>query len=92
MNLDRALNSKIHRKIIAFFHENQASVDTPRGIATWIREDRSRVREALEDLVQTGVLNAHRAPSTTGYGYTTDTKLIARIAKLLKRKAKNIPS
>ena len=50
MNIRDALKSQIHRKIIAFFHENQASIDTPRGISTWIREDRATVKKALEDL------------------------------------------
>jgi hypothetical protein len=47
MNTDSAFRSKIHKKIIAFFHENQASIDTPRGVATWIGEDRAKVKLAL---------------------------------------------
>ncbi len=86
MNLNKALRSRIHRKTIAFFHENQASVDSPRGISTWIREDRAKVKKALEDLVEIKVLTAHRATSTTGYSYTNDTRLISKIAKLLKGK------
>ena len=86
MNLTDALSSRIHRKIIAFFNENQASIDTPRGIATWIREERSQVKKALEDLVALKVLNAYRATSTTGYGYTTDKKLIVKIQRLLESK------
>jgi predicted transcriptional regulator len=87
MNLQDAFKSRIHRKIIAFFHENQASLDTPRGVATWVREDRSSVKKALEDLVDLGILIANRATSTTGYSYTRDSKLIARIARSLARSA-----
>ncbi len=85
MKLNNALTSKVHRKIIMFFNENQASIDTPRGISTWIREDRSRVKKALEDLVMLGILEAYRTTSTTGYGYTTDRKITKRIARLLKK-------
>ncbi len=83
MDLNKALKSKIHKKIIAFFHENQAAIDTPRGVATWIEEDRTRVKKALEDLVGLGILTADRATSTTGYSYTRDRKTISKINKLL---------
>jgi predicted transcriptional regulator len=85
MKIDDALRSPIHGKIIAFFHENQASIDTPRGVATWIREERSRVKQALEDLVSLNILVAHRATSTTGYSYTSDSSLISKIEKFLKK-------
>lgn len=84
MNLNNAFESAVHRKIIQFFHENQASIDTPKGVATWIGEERSKVKDALEDLVLLKVLTPHRATSTTGYGYTRDPDLIRRIEKLLK--------
>jgi hypothetical protein len=85
MNLNDALSSEIHRKIVLFFNENQASIDTSRGVSTWIREDRTRVKKALEDLVACKVLIAYRVSSTTGYGYTTNRTLISKIGKLLKK-------
>jgi hypothetical protein len=85
MDLNRLLKSEIHLKILRFFHENQASLDTPRGVATWIGEDRSKVKRALEDLVNLDILVAHRSTSTTGYSYTRDAKLISRIGKLLEQ-------
>ena len=84
MEIDKLTGSAVHLKIIRFFHENQASIDTPRGVATWVGEDRVTVKAALEDLVKAKVLVAHRATSTTGYSYTRDSKLIAAIGKLLK--------
>ncbi|MDD5495914.1 MAG: hypothetical protein PHP46_02285 [Candidatus Omnitrophica bacterium] len=87
MNLEKMLKSKIHRKVVLFFHENQTSIDTPRGIATWIREDRLRVLRALEDLAKEEILVAHRATSTTGYSYTRNSRLIAKINRLLNKKS-----
>ena len=84
MDIDKIFKSEIHVKIVNFFHENQASIDTPRGVATWIGEERSKVKAALEDLVKARILVAHRATSTTGYSYTNDDKIISRIRKLLK--------
>lgn len=83
MDINKALGSPIHRKIITFFHENQASIDTPRGVATWIGEERAKVKKALEDLVSLKILMAHRSTSTTGYSYTRDSKLISKISKSL---------
>lgn len=86
MDIDKIFRSDIHVKIINFFHENQASIDTPRGVATWIGEERAKVKKPLEDLVAAKILVAHRTSSTTGYSYTSDNKLISRIGKLLKNR------
>lgn len=86
MKIEDVLKSDIHRKIINFFHENQASIDTPRGISTWIREDRAKVKQALEDLVRLKILVAHRATSTTGYSYTSNENLISKIDKSLSKR------
>lgn len=85
MDINKAVKSDIHLKILRFFHENQASIDTPRGVATWVGEDRSKVKKALEDLVSLEILVAHRATSTTGYSYTRDAKIISGVEKLLKK-------
>ena len=65
--MNQILKSKTHRKILLFFAENEGSVDTPRGISTWINENIQTVRTALEDLVRLGILKAHRTSSTIGY-------------------------
>ena len=87
MTINDAVKSDVHLKIMRFFHENQASIDTPRGVSTWIGGQRPVVKQALEDLVRMKILVAHRATSTTGYSYTRDAKLISRIDKLLKKTA-----
>jgi len=83
MDNNKLFKSPLHLKIIKFFHENQSAVDTPRGVATWIGEDRAKVKSALEDLVKHKILVADRTASTTGYGYTRDIALISRIKKTL---------
>lgn len=85
-DIAKILKSNLHLKIIKFFHENQASIDTPRGVSTWVREDRVKVKQALEDLVELKILIAHRATSTTGYSYTRNAKIISKIEKLLKKR------
>lgn len=84
MDIKKLLRSETHLKIVKFFHENQSALDTPRGVATWIGEDRGKVKNALEDLVKAKILLADRATSTTGYSYTRNIKLISQIEKLLK--------
>ena len=83
---DKDTLSDLHLKIMVFFHENQASIDTPRGVSTWVREERSKVSKALEELVKLRMLTAHRSTSTTGYSYTRDLKIISKIEKLLKKR------
>ena len=83
---NKTLQSDLHLKIVKFFHENQASIDTPRGVSTWVREDRAKVKKALEELVGMKILVAHRSTSTTGYSYTRNTKIISKIEKLLKKR------
>jgi hypothetical protein len=85
IDLDRIFESDIHVKIIKFFHENQSSIDTPRGIATWIGYKRDDAEKALSELSGCGILNAHPASSTTGYSYTHDEKIIRAVTKHLKR-------
>jgi len=83
---DKNLLSELHLKILKFFHENQASIDTPRGISTWVREERSKVSKALEELVKLRMLIAHRSTSTTGYSYIRNLKIISKIEKILKKR------
>lgn len=84
MNLEKFLKSSIHRKIIIFFHQNPSSIDTPRGVATWINYDRSRVNKALKELAKQKILNVHKSATATGYSYTTDKKIIKEVKRLLR--------
>ena len=85
VNLNKFKNSKTHLLIIKFFHENQQSIDTPRGVATWTGIDIKKVRKALDELAKSKILIATKVPSTTGYSYTQDPELIKEIAALLNK-------
>ncbi len=81
--IERFMKSKVHRKLIAFFAENQGSVDTPRGLATWTNENIKKVTAALEDLVAVGFLKAHRTSSTVGYSCALNKKDLKSLASHL---------
>ncbi len=85
IKLKQAAKSKTHRKIILFFAENQGSIDTPRGVSTWINESIQNVRIALEDLVKLGFLKAHRTSSTIGYSCPLGKKQLGSLVKALKK-------
>lgn len=85
MEINDIINkSDLHREIIRFFHENPSSIDTLRGISTWVRGNHVNVKAVLDELVSLGILNAHKASSTTGYSYTRDAKITSRIKKIFK--------
>ena len=84
MNLKKFFDRDIYKKIIIFFHQNPSSIDTPRGVATWINYDRSKVNKALKELSRQKILNAHKSAAATGYSYTTDKKIIKEVKKHLR--------
>ncbi|MDD5439652.1 MAG: hypothetical protein PHS37_05660 [Candidatus Omnitrophica bacterium] len=86
MELEKLINkSTLHKAIVSFFHENQSSVDTPRGIATWVRGDYQRVRSVCEELTRAGILESHKTTSTIAYSYTRNPKTIARVGNILEQ-------
>ncbi|MEI8175626.1 MAG: hypothetical protein WCG78_02030 [Candidatus Omnitrophota bacterium] len=85
MDLEKILATRIYFKIITFFHENPMSIDTPRGISTWIGENKQLVKDALLALSTRKILTAHMVTSTTGYSYTRDEKMIKKIDTLLRQ-------
>ncbi len=77
------LRSKIHRKLMLFFVENEGSVDTPRGLSVWTNENIKKVTVALEELATTGFLKAHRTSSTVGYSCALNRKDLKSLASAL---------
>lgn len=82
--LEKLCKSDVHKRILLLFHQNPALVDTPRGIAAWIGLDREDIKSAVDDLVRYDILISITGSTTTGYAYTTDKRLLDRIAKILK--------
>ena len=79
MKLEKYLESRINRKIIKFFFENPASLDMPRGIATWINANIDETEKGLKELVEAKIVVSHGNGATAAFGYTTDAYLISRI-------------
>lgn len=84
MSLKKILSCAVHKKIVLFFKENPTSMDSPRGIATWLGYKREETKEALDELVEAGILNSISTPAASGYSFTQDKKLIKKIDKLLE--------
>ena len=76
----------LHCEVIAFFHENQQTLDTPRGIAAWLDYDRQEIKQALDCLVKLNILTTHRTGATTAYAYTQDKQIVKQIEKFLENK------
>ena len=77
------LKSKIHRKLVLFFNENESSIDTPRGLSTWTNENIKKVTVALEELAAAGFLKAHRTSSTVGYSCALNRKDLKSLVSYL---------
>ncbi len=77
------LKSKIHRKVMLFFIENEGSIDTPRGLSAWTNENIKKVTTALEELAAVGFLKAHRTSSTVGYSCALNRKDLKPLASRL---------
>lgn len=85
MDLEKLVNkSDLHRKIVSFFYENPSSIDTPRGISTWVRGDYDEVKKVLKELAQFNILIAHKVSSMTGYSFTRSPKIVSQIKKVLE--------
>lgn len=85
MSVKKLINkSALHRDIASFFIENPSSLDTPRGISTWVKHDRARVEKALDELAAAGILIAHKTSSTTGYSLTGSKKITEEIKRALR--------
>ncbi len=88
MKLEKYLDTEINRKIIRFFLENPSSIDTPRGIATWINENAGNTEKALCDLTEAKILILNRTAPSSAYAGTADECTISRIRLHLEQKYK----
>ncbi len=88
MTLDKIFKCESRKKIVSFFYQNSTAVDTLRGIVTWTGLSEKEVVKALEELVDSGILIAHRTSGTVGYAYTSDKKLIKDIKNYFQKSNK----
>ena len=83
MNLKKFFDSELHRRIIIFFKDNPTSIDTPRGVATWVGYSREETKKALEELAKEGILNSIKTTSTAGYSFTSNPETINSIKEFI---------
>lgn len=86
LELKRICKSALNLKIISFFHEHPATVDTAHGIAAWLNHNREEIKEALNFLVRHKILISERTDSTIAYAYTQDKQVIREIDRFLQNK------
>ena len=82
-------NSNLHKKVVRFFHENPATIDTLRGVSTEVYADEKLVKKVLSELTQVGVLSSLQGASTIAYSYTYVLQIIEMIEKVLNNKKKS---
>lgn len=64
------------KEIVLFLLENEAAMDSAKGIATWwVRADRVPVQAALDGLIACGVISAYTLSSGTLYGLTRNAEI-----------------
>ncbi len=85
MNIKELLKSELHYKILKFFKENPSSLETIKGITSWIGENKHKVKEAVDEIEKHNFLIKHESDDVTGYGLTYDEKLIKKLDKYLKK-------
>lgn len=82
--LKKLIEDKLTRDILMFFYHNQCSIDSARGVAAWVHEERKVVQLLLEKLSAFGVIQEDESGRTKGYCYTRDEKTMKIVKNLLK--------
>ncbi len=87
-NIRSLLKNEVAKKILLFFYENPHSIDTPKGIATWISCDPNNVLKVLNTLVKEGILLIHRTASINAYSLTNKRDVTKEIDKYISKPVK----
>lgn len=90
VDLKKVCKTPLNLKIISFFHEHPATVDTPRSIAAWLNHDPEQTQQALDYLVSQNILIVHQTGSTIAYAYTQDKEIVDQIEKTLQKRGKYV--
>jgi len=89
INLRRVIKSNIDYKILNFFHNSPSSIDTARGISTWINEKREDTRKSLDKLAKFKILLSLKNRFVVGYSYTQDVNIVKKINRFLGNNKSN---
>jgi hypothetical protein len=70
----------VSRHILRFLLDNEAAMDTAKGIAAWwVQRDEVAVQAALDRLIACGAVTAHTMTSGTLYGLTRNAEVRATL-------------
>ncbi len=83
----------ICRKIVTFFLRNVKATDTARGVAEWwVQEDLQATQDALDRLVEIGIVLVRTRGGRNFYSFTEDRVLQQSLRKILCPSASQDPS
>lgn len=85
MDLEKVLSSKPHFKIIRFFYENPNCLDTDKNISVWTGLKLDAVKDALKNLCRHNIIIEHKNASVSGYSFTNNARIIAKIKNWFKQ-------
>ena len=85
MNIRTLFKNEVTRKVLLFFNENPQSIDTAKGISTWIDCEAEAVQKTLNKLVDQGILINHKAAFTDAYSYTNQRDTVKKIETYIKK-------
>jgi len=84
MDLEKFLNTKLHRKVLAFFYEYPSCVETPQGIAHWTGSAVEKIEKIIKVLFRHKIIIKHKGFSTECFAFTHDQKLIKEVETFFK--------
>jgi hypothetical protein len=81
--LTRKLNSPLKLEAVRFFHQRFSPLTTAAGVAMWLGRSPEALQEALDGLVEDGVLARAGAGSAAIYSLTESERTLSLIERLL---------
>ncbi len=88
MDLEKIINQKLHKTVIAFFFEHPSAIETEEGISLWTGLPREKLKRVLGSLARSRILIADTTSSPKNYAFTHDAQIIKKLRTFFPKKAK----